>query len=69
MSLRLQESMACEAHWMLLLNVPLGRDGIVVDASDTMGVLSAKSLSREIAVRAKGSAKRRPVSSAAEIRL
>jgi hypothetical protein len=47
-----------EAHWMLFLNMPLDRDGIVVDVPDTMCVPSARGPSREIAVLARGSAKR-----------
>jgi hypothetical protein len=47
----------CDAHWTLSLDVLLGRNGIVVDVSDTKGVLSARILSKKIAVHAKGSAK------------
>jgi hypothetical protein len=46
-SLRLQESAAYEAHWMLWPNVPLDRDGgILVDALGTICEPSARSPSR-----------------------
>jgi hypothetical protein len=47
----------CHAHWMLLLSVLLDRDDIVVDAPGTIGVISTRNPSKEIAMRAKGSAK------------